>query len=78
MKITVDVDCTPEEARRFLGLPDLAPVHDLYIDQMKKAISQGISPEMIETMMRGWAPLGEAGMEMWRNMFSGMAGNASK
>ena len=27
MKVTVDVDCTPEEARRFLGLPDLTPVH---------------------------------------------------
>jgi hypothetical protein len=26
MKISVDVDCTPEEARRFLGLPDLTPV----------------------------------------------------
>jgi len=32
MKVTVDVDCTPEEARRFLGLPDLTPVHDLYLD----------------------------------------------
>jgi hypothetical protein len=27
MKITANVDCTPEEARRFLGLPDLTPVH---------------------------------------------------
>ena len=25
MKVSVDVDCTPEEARRFLGLPDLEP-----------------------------------------------------
>ena len=27
MKMTVEVDCTPEEARRFLGLPDVAPLH---------------------------------------------------
>ena len=33
MKFTVDVDCTPEEARRFLGLPDLTPVHQAYIDK---------------------------------------------
>ena len=24
MKITIDVDCSPEEARAFLGLPDVA------------------------------------------------------
>ena len=28
MKVTIDIDCTPEEARRFMGLPDLTPVHD--------------------------------------------------
>ena len=35
MKVTVDVDCTPEEARRFLGLPDLTPVHEAYVEKMK-------------------------------------------
>ena len=31
MKVTVDVDCTPEEARRFLGLPDLRPAHAAFV-----------------------------------------------
>lgn len=74
MNIKVDIECSPEEARRFLGLPDLTPIHDIYIDQMKMAIGQGLSPELGEAMMRNWAPLGEAGMEMWRNLLSGMAG----
>ena len=26
MKIKIDVDCTPQEARAFLGLPDVAPM----------------------------------------------------
>ncbi|MEO7470377.1 MAG: DUF6489 family protein, partial [Sphingobium limneticum] len=30
MKVTVDVDCTPAEARAFLGLPDVTPIHDKY------------------------------------------------
>ena len=34
MKFTVDVDCTPEEARRFLGLPDLSPVHEAYVEKI--------------------------------------------
>ena len=34
MKVTVDIDCTPEEARRFMGLPDLSEVHAAYVDKM--------------------------------------------
>ena len=26
MKVNIEVDCTPDEARRFLGLPDVAPM----------------------------------------------------
>lgn len=78
MKVTVDVDCTPEEARRFMGLPDMAPVHAIYIDKLKRTIDEGISPDMIETMLRSWAPMGEAGMNMWRQMFDQMSGSSSK
>lgn len=28
MKVHLEIDCTPEEARRAMGLPDLSPVHD--------------------------------------------------
>lgn len=30
MIITINVDCTPEEARAFLGLPDLKPMQDVF------------------------------------------------
>lgn len=69
MKITVDVDCTPEEARRFMGLPDMSGVHEVYIDKMKKMIEEGVTPDTMETMMRNWMPMGEAGMNLWRSMF---------
>lgn len=69
MKITVDVDCTPEEARRFMGLPDMTSVHEAYIDKMKKMIDEGVTPDTLETMMRNWMPMGEAGMNLWRTMF---------
>ena len=28
MKLNITVDCTPEEARSFLGLPNLTPVNE--------------------------------------------------
>ena len=50
MKVTVDVDCTPEEARRFLGLPDLTPVHQAYVERMQKAVTEGVTPESFTEM----------------------------
>ena len=72
MKVTVDVDCTPEEARRFLGLPDLTPVHAVYVERMTKAVGDGVTPEHLGEMMKSWAPMSEAGMNMWTAMLEGM------
>ena len=70
MKMTVDVDCTPEEARRFLGLPDLGPVHEAYVEKMKAALGEGAmpGPEVFADMMKAWGPMSEAGMGMWKQM----------
>lgn len=68
MKVSVDIDCTPEEARRFLGLPDLTPVHDAYVAQMQKAFADGMNPDTITEMMKSWAPMGEGAFAMWQQM----------
>ena len=72
MKISVDVDCTPEEARRFMGLPDLTPVHDAYVEKMRTAVTDGLTPEAFGEMMKAWGPMNEAGMNMWRQMLEQM------
>jgi len=74
MNITMNIDCTPEEARRFMGLPDMAPIHDLYLDKMKEAMTNGITPDMLENMMRSWGGMGEMGMNAWRQMVDQMTG----
>ena len=76
MKVPVNVACTPEEARRFLGLPDLSPVHAAYVERMQKAIGEGAmpGPEAFGEMMRAWGPMNEAGMNMWRQMLDQMSG----
>ena len=72
MKVTVDVDCTPEEARRFLGLPDLTPVHQAYVERMTKAVTEGVTPESFTELARSWGPMSEAGLGMWRQMLDQM------
>jgi hypothetical protein len=71
MKINVEVECTPEEARRAMGLPDLAPVHERYVAMMVEAMEKQGTPEGFADMMRNWGPMGEAGMTFWRGLFEG-------
>jgi hypothetical protein len=78
VKITVDVDCTPEEARRFMGLPDLSSIHEAYLAKMRSAIEQGVTPDTIQSMMQSWGPMGEAGFNLWRQMLDNMGGSSSK
>ncbi|MEZ0496298.1 DUF6489 family protein [Sphingomonas sp. IW22] len=69
MKINVEVDCTPEEARRAMGLPDFTPIHERYVAMIQESMEKGASPELIETLMKSWAPMGEAGLTFWRQLF---------
>jgi hypothetical protein len=73
MKVTIDIDCTPEEARRFMGLPDLTPVHDAYVEKLKAAVAEGATPELFADTMKSWEPMSEAGLSMWRQMLEGMS-----
>ena len=74
MKVTFDVDCTPEEARRFFGLPDLSAVHEAYVEKMKSAVTDGPTPEMLGDMMKAWGPMNEAGLNMWKQMLGQIGG----
>ena len=81
MKFHMEVECTPEEARRAVGLPDLTPVHERYVGMMLEGMSGGLRPEMIEQLGKGWAPMGEAGLALWRSLVErglSAAGTASK
>ena len=74
MKINVEVDCTPEEARRFMGLPDLTPVHEAYVEKLLDTVRNGVGADGLEAMMKSWAPMSDAGLKLWQQVFEGMSG----
>lgn len=76
MKFTVDCECTPEEARAFLGLPDVKPMQEKLLKEMEKRITGGMRAMTPEDMMRYWMP-NMAGMEQLQSFFSQMTGMAS-
>lgn len=65
MKIHIDIDCTPEEARRFLGLPDVSEVNHMAMDKVRQRLKKTLEEMDPETMLRTWLP---AGLEGWRQM----------
>ena len=42
MKITVNFECTPEEARQYMGLPDLQPMQNAVMDQIQQQMRTGL------------------------------------
>lgn len=68
MKVNIEVDLTPIEARAMMGLPDITPLHDQYIETLKDTMKNGISPDLAESVIRSWSSTGEAGLQFWRKL----------
>jgi hypothetical protein len=69
MKITVDVDCTPEEARAFLGLPDVKPMQEQLMREVQERMAANIRAMEPEAMLRTWLPATLKGFEQIQEMF---------
>jgi hypothetical protein len=69
MKVTIDIDCTPEEARTFLGLPDIQPLQATLMAELEKRMRANIEQMDPETMLRTWLPAGLQGLEQMQKLF---------
>lgn len=81
MKFEVEVECTPQEARSFMGLPDLTPLHDAWIEQMKGFTTQGASADEWNKMIANWTkgmPGMSEGLEAWQKLMLTASGMAPK
>lgn len=60
MKISVEIDCTPEEARTFFGLPDLTAVQEAATEAMKARITEAIGTTDPQELFKTWFSSGTA------------------
>jgi hypothetical protein len=58
MKVHVELDMTPEEARAMMGLPDLGPLQKQMLDDMRSRMKAAMEAGDMEGLMRAWMPLG--------------------
>ena len=80
MKMTIEVDCTPEEARRFLGLPDVSALNDRLVQEMGSRIDANVASLMNpEEFVKNWMSFGSGAQEQFRKMMeAGLSGGAAK
>ena len=69
MKVNVNVECTPEEARAFMGLPDVQPMQQALMKDLEDRLRANIQAMNPETMLGTWLPASMQGAEQMQKMF---------
>lgn len=71
MKVNIEIDCTPEEARSFMGLPDVSKANDLYVDNITQAMKGVSNPAQMQEFAAALAPMGQVGMNLFNSFVEG-------
>jgi len=71
VKIHFDIDCTPEGARTFLGLPDVSTLQADVVAKLRERLLASVDSMDPETLLKTWMP---AAAEGWEKMVKGPRG----
>ena len=69
MKISLDIDCTPDELRGFFGVPDVKPMQEQLLKEVEERMRANLKALDPETMLKTWLPAGLQGFEQLQEMF---------
>ena len=76
MKVTIEVDCTPDEARAFMGLPDVKPMQAAVMASLEKQAVRAADSFAPETMLKLWFTTLPQMSSQIQDMFSRMMASA--
>jgi hypothetical protein len=74
MKVNVEIDCTPLEARQFFGLPDVQPMQTAVMEKLQHQMMDNIQKVSPEALMQSWLTFDPKITERFSNLFATMAG----
>lgn len=77
MKATVNIECTPEEARLFLGLPDVTGLNEQLVTEMQSRMRDNMAALQPEELYKNWMAFGGAAQEQFRKLMMAAAGAAT-
>jgi len=78
MKINIEIDCTPQEARAFMGLPDVAPLNDQLVQEMQKRMSENMAAMQPEELMKSWTSFGVQAQDQFRRLMEAAVSGQTK
>ena len=75
MKITISIDCTPAEARQYMGLPDVGPMQEAMLKELQDRMMANVARMQPSELIKAWLPMSfdswlEMQKEFWRKMTS--------
>jgi hypothetical protein len=68
MKVKLEVDCTPAEARAFLGLPDVESLNDQLVTEVKRRMDENITAMQPDELMKTWTSFGLQAQDQFRKL----------
>ena len=74
MKVNIEIDCTPLEARQFIGLPDVSPMQVAVMEKLQQQVLANIDKISPEALMQSWFTFDPKIAERFQDMFVTMAG----
>ena len=78
MKFTINVEVTPQEARSFLGLPDVEPMNDMIMEEMMRRTQENIDTlANPERLIAQWMTVSGKGIEQFQNLMGGVVSRAA-
>lgn len=78
MKVTVDVDITPEEMRKLFGLPDVEAFQQELMEDIRKRMSAGVEGYDPLKLFQPYMSTTLASWDMFQKMLAGVGASAGR
>lgn len=77
MKFQFELDCTPDEARALLGLPDLGPLQKAVLDRVEAQLLDAASSMSAEGIVKMWLSVIPQASEQYLKTVGGLMRSAT-
>jgi hypothetical protein len=77
MNVKIEIDCTPQEARAFLGLPDVEPLNTHLVAEMTRRMDANIAMLQPEELMKTWTAFGLQATDQFQKLMTAAASGAA-
>lgn len=72
MDVTINVNLTPKEARELMGLPDLQPLQDEALAEIRRRVMAQAEKISADGLLKSWFMGSSGAFEIFRNMTDSM------